>query len=193
MNLPKFDFEGEWLEAFACPEKCGIWIIWGNSGNGKTRFALQLCKYLCQFDKVLYNSLEEGSSLTMAKALIDCNMQEVNKRFGLLDGESMENLSIRLEKKKAPKIIVIDSFQYTQMSYKQYIAFKERHKDKLIIFISHAEGKMPASRAAKSVMYDASLKIYVEGYRAFSKGRFLGSKGYYNVWEEGAAKYWGSL
>lgn len=41
----------------------------------------------------------------------------------------------------------------------------------LIIFISHADGKNPAGRSAKSVMYDASLKIYIEGYRAFSKGK----------------------
>ncbi len=40
-------------------------------------------------------------------------------------------------------------------------------------------------------MYDASLKIFVEGFRAISKGRFIGPKGYYTVWEEGAERYWG--
>ena len=39
-------FEGEWKDAIGCPELTGSWIVWGNSGNGKTRFALQLCKYL---------------------------------------------------------------------------------------------------------------------------------------------------
>jgi hypothetical protein len=41
-------------------------------------------------------------------------------------------------------------------------------------------------------MYDATLKIWVEGYRAFSKGRFIGSTGQYDVWAEGAERYWGS-
>ena len=35
------------------------------------------------------------------------------------------------------------------------------NKRKLLIFISHAEGQLPNGRAAKGVMYDASLKIYV--------------------------------
>lgn len=86
---------------------------------------------------------------------------------------------------------MIDSFQYTQMSYKEYISFKEAHRDKLLIFVSHADGKNPDGRSAKKVMYDASLKVYVEGFRAISKGRFFGSVGHYTVWSEGEQRYWG--
>ena len=93
--------------------------------------------------------------------------------------------------KKSARIVVIDSFQYTLMSYRDYLAFKQQFPDKLIIFISHADGKNPAGRSAKSVMYDASLKIYIEGYRAFSKGRYIGEKGYFDIWPERALKYWG--
>lgn len=192
IKRPAFPFKGEWYDAFGRPERTGVWIIWGNSANGKTRFSLQLCKYLCQFERVIYNSLEEGSSLTMQNALIDCGMREVNKRFLLLDGENMSDLSKRLKKQKSPKVIVIDSFQYTQLNYKQYIKFKEEHRDKLIIFVSHADGNYPSGRSAKSVMYDASLKIYVERYRAFSKGRFIGPKAAYDIWKEGALEQWGS-
>ena len=71
------------------------------------------------------------------------------------------------------------------------IEFKEQHRNKLIIFISHAKGRLPKGRSGESVMFDASLKIYVEGYRAFSKGRFIGPKGYYDIWPEEAARYWG--
>lgn len=184
------DFEGEWFDAFSTPERKGVWIIWGNSSNGKTSFAMQLCKYLCRFGRVAYNSLEEGASLTMRNTIIRHGMLEVNRRFLLLDNESMDELSVRLKRQKSPDIVVIDSFQYTQMTYRQYIAFKEKHKNKLLIFISHADGMMPSGRAAKSVMYDASLKIYIEGYRAFSKGRFIGPKGYYDIWPEEAERYW---
>lgn len=103
----------------------------------------------------------------------------------------MEELSIRLKRQKSPDIVVIDSFQYTGMNYRQYIAFKERHRRKLLIFISHADGKLPNGRAAKSLMYDASLKIYVEGFRAFSKGRFIGPKEHYDIVPEKARTYWG--
>jgi hypothetical protein len=192
MKRPAFPFKDEWHLAFSCPERVGVWLIWGNSGSGKTRFAFQLCKYLCGFERVIYNSLEEGACLNIQNALIACEMQEVNKRFLLLDGEPMEELSDRLSKKRSPGIVVIDSFQYAQMNYRQYIRFKEAHKDKLLIFVSHADGKMPAGRTARSVMYDASLKVYVEGYRAFSKGRFMGDKAAYDIWMEGANQYWGN-
>ena len=191
MKYETMDFDGPWLDAFGRPERRGVWIIWGNSGTGKTTFALQLCKYLCRFGKVAYDSLEEGACLTMQNAFRREGMMEVNKRFLLIDNENMEELSVRLKRQKSPDIVVIDSFQYTGMNYRQYIAFKERHRRKLLIFISHADGKLPNGRAAKSLMYDASLKIYVEGFRAFSKGRFIGPKEHYDIVPEKARTYWG--
>lgn len=152
---------------------------------------MQLCKYLCEFDRVAYNSLEEGDSLTMQNSLKRYGMSEVNKSFYLLNGENMRELSDRLDKRKSVNIVVVDSFQYTQMNYREYIRFKEAHRDKLIIFISHATGKVPRGSAAQSVMYDATLKIWVEGFKAFSKGRFIGEKGEYTIWDEGANRYWG--
>lgn len=191
MKYETMDFDGPWLDAFGKPERRGVWIIWGNSGTGKTTFALQLCKYLCRFGRVAYDSLEEGACLTMQNAFRREGMMEVNKRFLLIDNENMEELSVRLKRQKSPDIVVIDSFQYTGMNYRQYIAFKERHRRKLLIFISHADGKLPNGRAAKSLMYDASLKIYVEGFRAFSKGRFIGPKKHYDIVPEKARTYWG--
>ena len=126
----------------------------------------------------------------MKNALIEAGMQDVARRF-ILISESMKDLDGRLKKHKSPDIIVIDSFQYTQMSFKDYQKFKNRHRDKLLIFISQAEGNKPSGRTAVSVMYDAALKIWVEGYRAISKGRYFGSKGYYTIWEERANIYWG--
>lgn len=190
----KFDtlaFEGDWYEAFDTPERRGVWFIWGNTGNGKTSFVMQLCKYLCKFGRVAYNSLEEGACLTMQNTLKRFNMQEVNRRFLLLDAEPLDQLSLRLKRRKSPDFVVIDSFQYTQMTYRQYIEFKEKHRDKMLIFISHATGRLPTGRSAKSAMFDASLKIYVEGYRAFSKGRFIGSLGHFDIWPEKAKPYWG--
>ena len=45
-------------------------------------------------------------------------------------------------------------------------------------------------RRLRVVMYDASLKIWVEGYKAFSKGRYIGPTGECTVFEEGAKRYW---
>ena len=37
---------------------------------------------------------------------------------------------------------------------------------------------------------NATLKVWVEGYRAFSKGRFIGRTGKYDIWPERAEGYW---
>lgn len=186
-----FPFEGAWQDAFGQPERTGVWFIWGNSGNGKSSFTMQLCKELCKYDRVAYDSLEEGNSMTMQMSLQRHHMQEVSRRFSLLNAESMEELQSRLDKRKSFNIVVIDSFQYTQMTYRDYIRMKEANKDKLLIFISHANGKMPRGNSAVGVMYDASLKIWVEGFKAFSKGRFMGETAEYTIWDEGASRYWG--
>ena len=61
---------------------------------------------------------------------------------------------------------------------------------KLLIFISHAEGTRPEGRAAKKVEYDADVKIYVEGFKATCKSRFMDVPGVpFVIWEEGAKKY----
>lgn len=191
MKYETFPFEDDWKDAFGTPERRGVWFIWGDSGNGKTTFAMQLAKELCKYGRVAYNSLEEGSSLTMRNTMMRCGMMEVNRRFILLDSESMDQLNIRLNRRRSPDIIIIDSFQYTQLTYRQYIEFKEANRKKLLIFISHADGKQPNGRAAKSVMYDATLKIRVEGFRAFSKGRFIGPVGHYDIDRIKAPIYWG--
>lgn len=192
MKKETLPFEGAWKDAFGEPERYGVWFVWGRSGNGKTSFVMQLCKELCKYGTVAYDSLEEGSSLTMQNTVRRFGMLEVRGRFVLLDCEGMDDLSRRLDKPKSADFVVIDSFQYSQLDYKKYIAMKERHcRRKLLIFVSHASGMLPSSKPASSVMYDATLKIWVEGYKAFSKGRFIGRTGEYTIWEEQARKYWG--
>ena len=190
MKKDTIPFEGEWQEAFGNPEWIGTWIVWGNSGDGKTSFLMQLCKELSKWRKVAYNSLEQRASKTMQDTIREYNMLQCPRgRFQLVPGESIAKLSERLLKPKAPDVIVVDSFQYTQMNYKDYIDFKEKHPDKLIIFVSHADGTQPDGRAARKVKYDAELKIRVEGFRAFSQGRTKGPRGYFTVYEQGAIEY----
>lgn len=193
LNMKKeiLPWTDHWFEAFANPERIGVWFIWGNSGNGKSSFVMQLCKELTKYGSVLYDSLEEGVGLTMQETLRRFNMQEVSNKFQLLNCEPVSELSKRLKKRKSADFIVIDSFQYAQLSYKEYLRFKKEHENKLLIFVSHADGRKPSSRSAVSVMFDATLKIWVEGYRAFSKGRFIGPSGRFDIWDKGVDNYWG--
>lgn len=178
-------------QAFGEPEDKGVWLIWGNSGNGKTTFALQLAKELSRNGKVLYNSLEEGSSLSLMNAAARVGLADVGNKVQFVC-EDIPTLTARLKKRRSPKIVLIDSYQYAQLKYADYLSFKRALPNHLLVFVSHADGSKPAGRSAVSVMYDAMLKIWVEGYRAFSKGRFIGELGEVDIWPEGAQAYWGN-
>ncbi|MCF8308436.1 MAG: hypothetical protein K9I68_05445 [Bacteroidales bacterium] len=188
-NHKALEFDGAWLNAIGKPERRGSWLIWGNSANGKTRFALQLAKYLANFGKVAYNAMEEGASLSMKNAFIQTNMKEVKRRVLLLDQEPLNELIERLNKHKSPHFVIIDSVQYTGMSYYQYKQLRDGYPNKLFVLISHADGKEPAGRVAKQIRYDAFVKIWVEGYKAFIQSRYGGGAEYI-IWPEGADVYW---
>lgn len=190
MKIPRYDFEGRWEALVGRPAAGGTWIIWGSPGNGKTSFVMQLAKYLCRFGRVVYDSLEEGTSLSVQTSMRRHGMLEVSRRFTLLDREPIEVLSLRLDRHKSPGVAIIDSLQYSGLTYKGYQLLKERHRGKLLIFVSHAEGLRPGGRVGKSVEYDADVKIYVSGFTAHCKSRFLERPGVpYVIWEEGAARF----
>ena len=180
-------FEGNWNRSFGEPERTGVWLIWGDSGNGKTDLAIQVAKYLTQFGRVAYDTLEEGPRKSFQLALKRNNMLTVSSRFIILT-EGIDDLKRRLRKRKSPDIVIVDSFQYCGLSKPEYKSLKAEFPNKLFIFISHAEGKQPEGRAAKFAKYDADVKVYVEGYKAFVKSRFGGGDPFV-IWDEGAAEY----
>lgn len=85
-------FAGEWQATIGQPEVRGTMMIWGDSSQGKTSFALQFTRYIAKFEKVLYNSMEEGDSLTMATAFRRERLMDVAKNVTLLDKEPIPEL-----------------------------------------------------------------------------------------------------
>jgi predicted ATP-dependent serine protease len=185
-----FEFEGDFLESFGKPEQNAVWFIWGQSGNGKTRFLLQVCKYLTHFGKVDYNSLEEGACESIAKALRETNMEEVEGKFRLLDVMPFPEFVTRLSGKKQADFGVVDSVQYAGFDYEEYKKTKEQLKKKSLLFISHATGNNPKGNTADAIRYDSSIKVHVVGYVAKVVSRYGGNKPFI-IWEEGAKRYWG--
>lgn len=192
------DFDGPFLASFGRPELRGVWLIWGDSGSGKTTFTLQLCKYLAGFRRVAYDSLEQGLSLSLQKAWERVGMAEAGSNIILLNKEDLPELRARLRKRKSPEIIVIDSLQYLDKFYmKQFKDLKAEFPDKLFVFISQADkaGKDPDGYIAKKIRYDADIKIKVEGFKAFVTTRYedrdKGECGEdFIIWEQGANDYW---
>ncbi|MBB6499130.1 ATP-binding protein [Pedobacter cryoconitis] len=178
-----FAFEAEFKDSFGIPETNGTWLIWGDSGNGKTRFALQLAKYLCRFGKVFYNTLEERSRLSFRQALEDNHMEAVGSKFGF-ETEGYEELCARLSRKRSPKIVIIDSLQYFRITVNQYISLRNQFPKVLFVFISHAKGDLPKGAVADEIRYDADIKILVKSFTGQVRSRFGGNHPF-TIWEKG--------
>lgn len=189
MKYVDMPFEGPWKNALGTPLIKGSWLIWGHSGSGKTSFTVQLAKYLTQFGKVAFDSLEEGTSKSLQQAFIRDNSKFNQRKLLILDTELYDDLVARLSNRRSPDIIIIDSFQYLGINFAEYQYLTKRFKNKLFIFISHADGKMPEGRVAKRVRFDAFIKIWIEGFKAFPAGRYGGGEPFV-IWPEGAEKYW---
>ncbi|NOS92476.1 MAG: hypothetical protein HOP30_11175 [Cyclobacteriaceae bacterium] len=173
-----------------------VMLVWGKSGNGKSNLIMQLVKIFLRMGNVLYVSLEEGHESTIQQtALKHLNDDSPYKILFADNEENYESLTARLKKKKSPRFVIVDSLQYLDMDYEGYKKWKQIFKNKGFVFISHAEGKEPKGQTAKSIRYDAPIKVHVQGFVAFVTSRFGGNNPFL-IWEgdkpnKGARGYWG--
>lgn len=190
------DFAGKWLASFGKPELRGVWIIYGESGSGKTHFALELLKYLSGFvDRAAYDTLEQGLSLSFQNAWKDAAMHEVGSRVVVLAKEPIKDLRERLRKRKSPDVVVIDSITaLVGFTRAVFIELINEFPDKLFVFIAHEENNKPYPAIAQHVRKLSEVKIRVEGYKAFITTRFQTENGDggtdFVIWEQGANEYW---
>lgn len=70
--------EGGWGNCVGEIDRTGVVFFWGKSGNGKTSAVLSFGKELARFGRVLYNSLEEGLSVSFLNALRRHAMQDLS-------------------------------------------------------------------------------------------------------------------
>lgn len=185
-NLLKFT--GEWLRSFGMPELKGLIFIYGEPRNGKTTFVCMLIKYLTQFGRAAYNSLEEGDSESLRLAFQRVKMHEVKSKIILLDKEKIPDLKERLRKHKAPKIVVIDSIQYARIKFFEWLEITEEFPNVLFIVVSQSRGGKPKGALADDLYFEASIKIKVEGFVAFVTSRYGGSEPFI-IYKEKAEKY----
>ena len=183
-------FDGAWLESFGTPELSGCWIIWGSSGSGKTRFTLQLCKYLAHFGKVVYNTLEEGLSYSFQKAVLATGMNGI-RGFAVYNKMDIRQMIEQLKMKRSADVVVIDSVQYSGLDKESAKALIDAFPRKLFIFISHADGIHPQGRTAMAIKFHADVKLRVEGYQIPSPiSRYKDGKCEpFIIWERGALEF----
>lgn len=185
-------FDGQYRQTIGRPERSGSWIIGGVSASGKTTFIFQLAKYLTQFERVYYNSLEEGVKRTTQMVVERVDMAECKRRF-ILTREPIEDMIERLSKRKSPNIVVTDSIQHAMLKKRDYLDITRMFPNKLFIWVTHLdERNKPVGSVANFIWYDSDVKMRTEGYKMFADTRYLeGEPQPFTIWKEGAEKYWG--
>jgi hypothetical protein len=184
------DFKDNWLHLIGRPEVTGSWIIYGDSTQGKTRFMLQMAKYLGGFGRVYINSLEEGESESIKQGFRAEDIDTGRNNVYLLDKEPLATIRERLQMRNAPDFVFFDSVQFLhKFSEEDYVKLLNDFNNKLFIFTSHADGKKAKGAVAEAIRYRSFVKLRIEGYRAFSKSRY-GGRGHFDIWPEEAEKYW---
>lgn len=173
-----FEFSGEWKATMDCPETTGGWIIHGDEKHGKSTFALMLANYLTQFGKVLYISAEEGISQHFIKTMQRMGLDDTNRNFNITEYQEWTELEARFKKRQCQKIIFIDNIskyidEISKATLKKLLI---DHSDKLIIFISHEERKMPDTAAGRFWRKMSKIIVRVEGLKAFVSGRCTGGE-----------------
>jgi hypothetical protein len=190
-NKKVIELEGEFENSFGRPEVGIPWIILAEVGSGKTTFTSMLIKYLSKFGKVYYDSIEEGDGESLKLAWSKVGMIEAARRVLLLDRENIEELILRLKKKRKPKFVVLDSIQHSDLTRQSYLELRNTFPTITFIFISHMDGRRPEGNLAKFIYQDSGVKILLKGFVAFPKSRFGGNAPFI-VWPEGAAKFHGT-
>jgi len=169
------------------PEVSGSWIVWGRSGNGKTSYVLQLTRYLAEFERVHYVTLEEGMRESFKLALDRANIKSVKGRvsFSTL---TYDNLVAHLSKKRMPKVVVIDSLQYffRKKNLSNYFDLLHMFPNTLFIFISHAQGSEPKGSIADDIMFHSDVKIHVKDFIADVVASRFGGTEAHIIWQAGA-------
>lgn len=185
-------FDGMWLDSFGDPEWNSRWLIYGNSGQGKTEFSCQLAKYMTKFGRVLYASAEQGKSSALQSCFRRNGLTRTSK---VILGYNFDFKSFLndFQKLKKLKVIILDSIDYVQMSKADYVEMNELCKGMMLVFVSWAEGKTPKTQAAKDVLYMVDYKLRVDNYVVKGNNRYSGTAPPYVIWEEEAKKKHGFL
>lgn len=165
-------------------------LIWGIPFAGKSSFVNALLKELTRLYTVLYVVLEEGFSKTSKAKAISNGLAEISNLKYANHETTFFSLMEFLKKPRSPKVVVIDSLQYLDITYIQYKKLKEAFPNKSFIYISHADGKLPDGKTAKKIRHDVNIKIFVHQFIAFIESRY-GGGGNYVIWEDEAKRKWG--
>lgn len=194
-TFPKYEFDGVWKDSFGMPPKNAQWLIYGESGNGKTEFCVQLAHYYTNFGKVAYISLEQGISATIQEPFMRYEFS--NRPYGIKLYERKNRSLSTYDEVKAfvqktnYRIIIIDSLNYMKVNAAQFIEISEiaKKRKRTLINVAWGKGDKPKSSAGEDIEFMVDEKIYVDRYAIPHPKSRCGGHLPFIIWEEKAKEY----
>lgn len=169
----------EWVDIIGMPESNFRMIIYGESGGGKTTFAMRLAKMLTGLGKVYYNSSEQGEGKSIQDAFKRADIGTCPKgSFMLADRHTFAEMMECLGKKRSAPFVIIDSLNYLKLTEAQYKVMIETFPKKVFIIISWSEGKGPKGDHAKAIEYMVDIKVRVNDGEVIALSRFGATEPY---------------
>lgn len=153
------EFTGDWKEMMGTPEEKFSVMIYGESGQGKSTFAIKFSEYLANnFGAVLFNSAEEGISLTLQDKLKDLK----SDNFFIAHHKDFNAIKKHL-KISTCKFVVIDSINHMNLTPENVEEL--RNMDKTRGFVSiHQVTKKGEFKGDNKFLHNCDIEIVVDKY-----------------------------
>lgn len=157
-------FNGTWKELIGTPEERFSLMLYGQSGHGKSHFAMQFAEYLSNnFGTVLYNSAEEGMSLTFQSKIKEL------KSDGLFISKHKDFASIKKALKSSNcKFVILDSVNHMDLTPEQVEEL--RNLDPTRGFVSiHQVTKNGEFKGNNKFLHNCDIEIMVQDRKPIVK------------------------
>lgn len=157
-------FTGNWKELMGTPEERFSVMIYGQSGQGKSTFAINFAEYLSNnFGTVLFNSAEEGISLTLQDKLKNLKSTDL-----FISHHKDFNSMKKHLKTSTCKFVVLDSVNHMNLTPENVEEL--RNMDKTRGFISiHQVTKTGDFKGDNKFLHNCDVEIVVDNYTPTTK------------------------
>lgn len=157
-------FTGSWKDLMGTPEERFSVMIYGQSGQGKSTFAINFAEYLANnFGAVLFNSAEEGISLTLQDKLKNLKSDDL-----FISHQKDFNSMKKHLKTSNCRFVVLDSVNHMNLTPENVEEL--RNMDKTRGFISiHQVTKTGDFKGDNKFLHNCDIEIVVDNYTPTTK------------------------
>lgn len=166
----EFSRESKYFDVIGNPQENFRAMIYGQAGNGKSTYAINLAEFLAKnFGRVLYNSSEEGVSLTLQNKVknISSDMFDIST---CKNGGDFIKLLKSIDKK--PRFIFLDSLNDMNLSLEELKEIISLDTKRGIIWIMQ-NTKSGDFKGDNKFFHEADIVLKIENFLAKEeKGRY---------------------